>query len=128
MTKKLKSFFTNWKVWLAITIIASVWLGVKAAHTIDKESQYWTNAFWVSILFPVSLVFVQALGPYFLRKKMRWRIIFPAVIIILWIYDKNSITDNAPEFIWWIGLAFFIVTGFLIWEEPSTDNLFKKKK
>jgi hypothetical protein len=128
ITKILKNIFLTLWGWLVITIIASVWLGVKAAHTIDETSQYWTNWFWVSILFPVGLVFFQLLWPYLLKKTMRWLVIFPAGIISYWIYDKQSITSASTEFIWWAGIAFIIVAGFLIWEQPSTDKIGQKKK
>lgn len=126
IVKILKNVFLTWIGWLIITLITSVLIGVKAASCIDEESQMWTNAFWISILLPVSLVFFQLLWPFFLKKAMRWLIIFPAGIISYWIYDKQGITSSAPEFIWWAFLAFLIVAGFLIWEQPSTDNIFNK--
>ena len=128
MLKKIfKNIFLHWIGWLAITVIASVCIGLKAAHTVDKISQYWTNAFWVSIFFPVTLVFFQLLWPYFLKLKSRSLIVFPIGILIAWFAKKESF-NGLPDFVWYMGIPFFIVIAFLIWEQPSTDNLFNKKK
>jgi uncharacterized membrane protein YadS len=128
ITKILKNIFATWIGWLAITIVIAICTGVNAAHSIDEKSKYWSNAFWVSILLPIGLIFFQLLWPFLLKLKARALCIIPLIILTAWIVKRDSIINQSPEYVWWLVIAFLLTSFGLILEQPSTDNIGRNKK